>query len=67
MNVKNIPFHHDKKGVIKLGDLSKNELCRFVAQMAQQNQLLTQKLGVCQEAYANHVTSKDEEDSSHDD
>ena len=32
MNVKNIPFHHDKKGVIKLGDLSKNELCRFVAQ-----------------------------------
>jgi|SaaInlV_120m_DNA_2_1039728.scaffolds.fasta_scaffold148067_2 hypothetical protein len=59
MNVKNIPFHHDKKGVIKLGDLSKNELCRFIADMAKQNQLLIQKLDVCQAAYANHLASKD--------
>ena len=58
MNAKEIPFQHDKKGLIKLGDLSKNELCRFIATMAQQNQLLTQKLNVCQAAYANHI-SKD--------
>ena len=64
MNAKEIPFQHDKKGLIKLGDLSKNELCRFIARMAQQNQMLTQKLGVCQQAYANHVASKDAEDSN---
>ena len=59
MNAKEIPFQHDKKGLIKLGDLSKNELCRFIATMAQQNQLLTQKLNVCQQAYANQISSKD--------
>jgi hypothetical protein len=59
MNVKDIPFYHDKKGLIKLGDLSKNELCRYIAKMAQQNQLLSQKLNVCQTAYANHIASKD--------
>ncbi len=59
MNAKQIPFQHDKKGLIKLGDLSKNELCRFIAKMAQQNQLLSQKLDICQEAYANHIASKD--------
>jgi hypothetical protein len=63
MNVKDIPFHHDKKGLIKLGDLSKNELCRFIAKMAQQNQLLSQKLDVCQTAYGNHLASKDAEDT----
>lgn len=64
MNVKNIPFHHDKKGVIKLGDLSKNELCRYIADMAKQNELLTQKLNVCYTSYANHIASKDAEDSN---
>ena len=63
MNAKQIPFQHDKKGLIKLGDLSKNELCRFIARMAQQNQLLTQKLDLCQEAYANFIASKDVEES----
>jgi hypothetical protein len=58
MNAKEIPFQHDKKGLIKLGDLSKNELCRFIARMAQQNQILTQKLDVCQAAYANQISSK---------
>jgi len=59
MNAKQIPFQHDKKGLIKLGDLSKNELCRYIATMAQQNDLLARKLSVCQEAYANHIASKD--------
>ena len=59
MNVKDIPFQHDKKGLIKLGDLSKNEMCRFIAKMAQQNQLLEQKLNVCYAAYGNHLASKD--------
>ena len=59
MNAKQIPFQHDKKGLIKLGDLSKNELCRIIAKMAQQNQLLSQKLDICQAAYANHIASKD--------
>jgi len=63
MNVKDIPFYHDKKGLIKLGDLSKNELCRYIATMAQQNQLLSQKLDVCQLAYGNHLASKDAEDT----
>ena len=63
MNAKQIPFHHDKKGIIKLGDLSKNELCRYIATMAQQNDLLARKLQACQEAYANFIASKDVEES----
>jgi len=59
MNAKEIPFKHDKKGLIKLGDLSKNEMCRFIAKMAQQNQLLEQKLNVCYASYANHIASRD--------
>jgi hypothetical protein len=63
MNAKQIPFQHDKKGLIKLGDLSKNELCRYIATMAQQNDLLALKLNLCQEAYGNFIASKDVEES----
>jgi len=63
MNAKQIPFQHDKKGLIKLGDLSKNELCRYIATMAQQNDLLARKLNLCQEAYGNFIASKDVEES----
>jgi len=59
MNAKQIPFQHDKKGLIRLGDLSKNELCKYIAVMAQQNQLLMHKLDVCQAEYAKHLESTD--------
>jgi len=59
MNAKQIPFQHDKKGLIRLGDLSKNELCKYIAAMAQQNQLLMHKLDVCQAEYAKHLESTD--------
>lgn len=59
MKAKQIPFQHDKKGLIRLGDLSKNELCKYIAAMAQQNQLLMHKLDVCQTEYANYIASTD--------
>ena len=55
MNAKEIPFKHDKKGMIKLGDLSKNEMCRFIANLAQQNESLSQKLNMAYATYANHI------------
>jgi|TARA_R110000787_G_scaffold43224_1_gene106136 hypothetical protein len=59
MNAKEIPFKHDKKGMIKLGDLSKNEMCRFIANLAQQNESLSQKLNMAYATYANHIASRD--------
>jgi hypothetical protein len=59
MSPKDIPFKHDKKGMIKLGDLSKNEMCRFIANLAKQNEDLSNKLNTCYTAYANHIASRD--------
>ena len=59
MNAKEIPFKHDKKGMIKLGDLSKNEMCRFIANLAQQNESLSQKLNMAYATYANHIAPRD--------
>jgi|TARA_R100001244_G_C5117425_1_gene122665 hypothetical protein len=61
MNAKDIPFKHDKKGMMKLGDLSKNEMCRFIANLAQQNESLTYKLNMAYATYANHIASRDAE------
>ena len=37
MNAKSIKINHTTKGVVTLGSLSKNELCRGVSELLQEN------------------------------
>lgn len=59
MNAKKIKVLDDKKGWIEIGSLSKNELCRGVADMMQQANKMKLALDGVQLAYANHLASLD--------
>jgi hypothetical protein len=51
MNAKNIIVQHKKKGPVKLGSLSHNELCRTVAELLNTNRELQMTLKDGWEAY----------------
>jgi hypothetical protein len=59
MKPKDLPVQHPKKGQIKLGDLSKNEVCRYVLDLLRQNNMLTMQLNNTYGTYANHIASID--------
>lgn len=46
MNAKSIKINHATKGVVELGSLSKNELCRGVSDLLQENQKIQMALNV---------------------
>jgi hypothetical protein len=59
MNAKKIKVLDDKKGWIEIGSLSKNELCRGVADMMKQGQQAKLTLDSLSMSYANHLASLD--------
>lgn len=46
MNAKKVKVMHDKKGVVELGSLSKNELCRGVADLMEEHAKIQQALNM---------------------
>jgi hypothetical protein len=56
---KDIIVQHEKKGPIKLGSLSHNELCRSVMQFMGENQKLQIMLSQAYMTYQNHLASID--------
>jgi len=56
---KDFMVQHNKKGPVKLGSLSSNELCRSVVGLMDENRTLQLNLAGAWEAYQNHVASYD--------
>lgn len=59
MKAKEITVMHQKKGPVKLGSLSVNELCRTVYQLMQEKSLIHQELQYVSMMYGNHLASMD--------
>jgi hypothetical protein len=59
MNAKKIKVLDDKKGWIEIGELSKNELCRGVADMMKQAQQMKLQIDSISTIYGNHLASLD--------
>ena len=59
MSPKDLPIQHPKKGKIKLGDLSKNEMCRYIIDLLKYQNVLKYKLDENWATYGNHIASVD--------
>jgi len=59
MNAKDFPLTHPKKGQITMGDLSKNELCRYVIDLLKYQNMMHGQLSLTFTTYANHIASID--------
>jgi len=59
MNAKKYKVYDDKKGWIEIGTLSKNELCRGVADMMEQAKKMKFQIDAISLSYANHLASLD--------
>jgi len=57
LNAKNLMINHEKKGTVKLGSLSHNELCRGTASLMQEVQNGKILLNRVYYQYANHIAS----------
>ena len=57
MKPKDLPLQHPKKGTITLGDLSKNELCRYVLDLLKYQNMMHEQLNTTYATYANHIAS----------
>jgi hypothetical protein len=57
MKPKDLPFMHPKKGRMTLGDLSKNELCRYVLDLLKYQNMMHEQLSMSFTVYANHIAS----------
>jgi len=56
---KKIRVHDDKKGWVEIGTLSKNELCRGIAQLMKEGQQIKAAADFVAIKYANHMASID--------
>ena len=56
---KKIKVIDDKKGLVEIGTLSKNELCRGVESLMTQGQQLQRQLIATSNTYGNHLASWD--------
>jgi hypothetical protein len=56
---KNFMVQHNKKGQVKLGSLSHNELCRTTIELMGQNRELQVMLSSAYTTYQNHLASID--------
>jgi hypothetical protein len=59
MNAKDLPVEHPKKGQIKLGALSKNEMCRYIVDLLKYQNMMHNQLNNTYSTYANHIASID--------
>ena len=59
MNAKKYKVLDNKKGWVEIGSLSKNELCRGVADMMKQGQQMKLQIDSISTIYANHLASLD--------
>jgi hypothetical protein len=59
MKAKDITVMHQKKGPVKLGSLSFNEICRTLYQSMLEQSLIKQELQLLFATYGNHLASMD--------
>lgn len=57
MNAKKIKVYDDKKGMVEIGTLSKNELCRGIRDLMHEGQKLAFERDMFAMAYQNHILS----------